>query len=130
MKLLLSVAAITLSAVPLLPGESAAQVACVARYRTSSQMAGEAPGSLATRVNTPCRLNRNIGGVARGRPPGRAGGIDVVEPPRNGRVIVQGPSSLIYTPAKGFSGTDSMLVRMKYGSGSAGGLVRFAIVVN
>ena len=121
---------LTTAALSIPVGEGIAQTACTARYRTSSQMTGEAPGSLATRVNTPCRLNRNIGGVARGRPPGRAGGIDVLEAPRNGSVRVQGRSTLVFTPNRGFFGNDTMLVRMKYGSGSAGGLVRFAISVN
>ena len=92
-------------------------------------MTGEAPGSLSTSKDTPCRLSRNISGVARGAPIGRAGGFDVVEKPRNGSVAIENASSFVFTPRKGFVGEDTMVIRMKYGNGS-GGLVRFSIRVD
>jgi hypothetical protein len=112
------------------PVQAAEVMSCIARYNTSSQMTGEAPGSLATSKNQPCRLSRNIAGVARGLPGGRAGGMDVVQGPANGKVQVESASSFVFTPKAGFSGSDSMLIRMKYGRGNTSGLVRFAISVN
>ena len=104
-------------------------ISCRANYRTTSQMTGEAPGSLSTSKDTPCRLSRNISGVARGAPIGRAGGFDVVEKPRNGSVAIENASSFVFTPRIGFVGEDTMVIRMKYGNGS-GGLVRFSIRVD
>ena len=102
---------------------------CRAKYHTTSQMSGEAPGSLSTSKDTPCRLSRNIGGVARGAPSGVAGGFAVIEKPKNGDIMIENRSSLIFTPHKGFAGNDTMLIKMKYKNGS-GGLVRFSISVD
>jgi hypothetical protein len=80
-----------------------------------------------------CILSRHISSrnsrSARG---GLAGGIEVVSAPKNGTVRTEGSSSLIYSPvyspAAGFVGQDSMIVRMKY-AGGRGDLVQFAISV-
>ena len=109
-------------------GASAQVASCQTKYHTSSQMSGESPGFLSTSANTPCQLTRHIGGRAKGKAPGRAGGIAIVQPPRNGQVRVAGPSSLVFTPKPGFSGSDEMLVRFIYAGGSSG-LVRFAVAV-
>jgi hypothetical protein len=102
---------------------------CRAIFHTSAQMTGESPGSLSTAMNTPCILSRHIGGTARGRAPGKAGGIAIVQQPKNGSIRLVNRSSLIFTPNPGFTGSDTMLVRMEY-AGGKGGLVRFAIIVN
>ena len=99
-------------------------IQCMSKYKASSKMSGESPGMLSTRKDTPCRLSRRIKGS------GTAGGIQIVEQPKNGRLTVENISSLIYTPKSGFSGSDVALVKMLYRSGkSEGGLVRFSISV-
>ena len=108
---------------------AAEPISCRTNYHMTSQMSGEAPGSLSTNKDTACRLSRNLAGPARGAPIGRADGFDVVVKPKNGSVAIENLSSFIFTPRKGFIGEDTMLIRMKFMNGSSG-LVRFSISVS
>jgi hypothetical protein len=103
--------------------------ACIGRTSFSSLISGASPGSLATTVNMPCRWSASLRGAVRGAPLGRAAGIVVLQQPRNGIARAEGRSSLVFAPTRGFSGSDSMLVRVRWVSG-ASALVRFAITVS
>ena len=101
----------------------AQEMSCNAHFSTSTQMRDVAPGSLATPKNTPCRLTAYINGIANGRrAPGRARPMKILQQPQNGRAEIVDRTSFIYTPKPGFSGSDTMLVRMT-------GRIRFAIDV-
>lgn len=100
---------------------------CISRYHSKSSNEGPAPGTLATRKDTPCRLSRRIGGKGGGTH--EAGGMDIVKAPKNGKVEIESLSSLVFTPRTGFTGEDLMVIRMKTGSGK-GGIVRFVITVD
>ena len=100
---------------------------CMAHYQSKASNTGPAPGTLATRKDTPCRLSRHISGKGRGTH--EAGGMDIIKQPKNGKVEIENLSSLIFTPRTGFTGEDIIVIRMKYGNGK-GGVVRFVVSVD
>jgi hypothetical protein len=101
----------------------AQEMTCIAHFQTSTQMRDVAPGSLATPRDTPCRLTAYINGIANGRrAPGRARQMKILQQPQNGRAEIVDRTSFIFTPKPGFTGSDTMLVRMT-------GRIRFAITV-
>ena len=69
-----------------------------------------------------------MSGKARGSAPGVAAGFDVVQAPKNGKVTIEDASTFLFTPKKGFSGSDTMVLRLKYRNGDSA-TVRFAITV-
>jgi len=118
-------------AIPLIASSAHAQemMDCQTNYRTTSQVSETFPGTLATKKDMACRHTRSLGGKARGMAPGSAAGFDIVQAPKNGKVSVENESAFIFTPKKGFSGSDTMVIRLKYMNG-ASATVRFAITVS
>ena len=104
-------------------------IQCNVQFRMTTKAEGEFPGQLGTAKDFPCRFSRNLNGKARGVAPGRSAGMDIVRQPKNGKVVAEDLSSLVFTPKKGFTGTDEMVIRFKYMDG-ASSLVRFAITVS
>ena len=129
MRLSLIAAAFLVS--PALSSPSLAQevLQCQTNYRTTSQVAEIFPGSLATAKDTACRHTRGLSGKARGSAPGRAAGFDIVQPPKNGKVTIEDAATFVFTPKKGFAGSDTMVIRLKYMNGDSA-TVRFAITVS
>jgi len=106
---------------------AAEPIQCVANFQVRSADTNPAPGSLATRKDTPCRLSVNIGN--KGKLAHQANGFLVRERPKNGTVTIENASSFIYTPRKGFVGEDLLVIRMKFVD-RQGAAVRFAIRVD
>ena len=102
-------------------------MSCMARYEAWASNKGPAPGTLATRKDTPCRLSRNITGKGAGTH--QADGFYIVKAPKNGKIDLENASSFVFTPRNGFTGEDILVMRMKYVGGS-GALVRFVISVD
>ena len=104
-------------------------ISCLTNYRTTSKVSETFPGTLATAKDTACRHSRSMGGKARGSAPGVAAGFDIVQAPKNGKVTVEDASTFLFTPKKGFAGSDTMVLRLKYQNGDSA-TVRFAITVS
>ena len=111
------------------PAQAQETISCQTNYRTSSQVAETFPGTLATAKDTSCRHSRSMGGKARGSAPGRAAGFDILQAPKNGKVTIEDASTFLFTPKKGFAGSDTMVLRLKYMNGDSA-TVRFAITVS
>ena len=109
--------------------QSQETIACNVQFRMTTKADGEFPGQLGTKKDFPCRFSRNLNGKARGIAPGRSAGMDIVRPPKNGKVVAEDLSSLLFTPKKGFTGNDEMVIRFKYMNGDSS-IVRFAITVS
>ncbi len=104
-------------------------ISCQTNYRTTSQVSEVFPGTLSTAKDTSCRHSRSMSGKARGSAPGVAAGFDIVQAPKNGKVTVEDASTFLFTPKKGFAGSDTMVLRLKYRNGDSA-TVRFAITVS
>ena len=102
-------------------------MSCMARYEARSSNTSPAPGTLATRKDTPCRLSINL--ITRGKGAHQANGFLVLKAPKNGKVDIENASSFVFTPRSGFSGEDLLVIRMKF-VGSKGAAVRFVISVD
>ena len=102
-------------------------IQCVANFQVRSSDTTPAPGSLATRKDTPCRLSVELGN--KGKLAHQANGFLVRERPKNGTVKIENASSFIFTPRKGFVGEDLLVIRMKF-TDRRGAAVRFAIRVD
>jgi hypothetical protein len=102
-------------------------IQCVANFQARSTNTRPAPGSLATRKDTPCRLSGYMGVFGKGTH--QANGFLVRTPPKNGTVTIENASSFIFTPRKGFVGEDLLVIRMKFVH-AHGAAVRFAIRVD
>ena len=111
------------------PAQAQETIACLTNYRTTSQVSETFPGTLSTAKDTSCRHSRSMSGKARGSAPGVAAGFDVVQAPKNGKVTIEDASTFLFTPKKGFSGSDTMVLRLKYRNGDSA-TVRFAITVS
>ena len=124
-------AAFAALAVPSFIASAQAQetISCLTNYRTTSQVSETFPGTLSTAKDTSCRHSRSMSGKARGSAPGFAAGFDIVQAPKNGKVTIEDASTFVFTPKKGFSGSDTMVLRLKYRNGDSA-TVRFAITVS
>jgi hypothetical protein len=123
--------ALAILSVPMAINSAQAQetIPCNVQFRMTTKAEGEFPGALSTAKDFPCRFSRNLNGKARGIAPGRSAGMDIVRAPKNGKIIAEDLSSLVFTPKKGFTGSDEMVIRFKYQNGDSS-LVRFAITVS
>jgi Bacterial Ig domain len=111
------------------PAQAQETISCLTNYRTTSQASETFPGTLATAKDTPCRHSRSMSGKARGAAPGQAAGFDIVKAPKNGKVTIEDASTFLFTPKKGFAGSDEMVLKLKYMNGDSA-TVRFAITVS
>ena len=106
---------------------AAEPIQCVTNFEARNTNKRPAPGSLATRKDTPCRVSGYVGVFGKGTH--QADGFLVRIPPKNGSVTMENASSFIYTPRKGFVGKDLMVIRIKFVN-TRGAAVRFAIRVD
>ena len=127
-RLLIALATLAIPAVTA-PAQAQETIACLTNYRTTSQVSETFPGTLSTAKDTSCRHSRSMSGKARGSAPGMAAGYDIVQAPKNGKVTIEDASTFLFTPKKGFSGSDTMVLRLKYQNGDSA-TVRFAITVS
>ena len=127
-RLLIAFASLALPSV-IASAQAQETIPCETNYRTTSQVSETFPGTLSTAKDTTCRHARSLSGKARGSTPGFAAGFDIVQAPKNGKVMVEDASTFLFTPKKGFTGTDTMVLRMKYRNGDSA-TVRFAITVS
>jgi hypothetical protein len=64
-------------------------------------------GFVWVRAGTPCSIGSNrFNTVGGGRP------TEIIEPPHNGTAVVRADESIYYSPRPGFTGGDSMRVRL------------------
>ena len=102
---------------------------CIAKFHTSTVMNGEpAPGSLAAWKDRPCKTAVYTSGIG-ARAPGRLTGIRFVERPQHAKASVKSGASFVILPDKGFTGQDTMVVRLMFGKDKSA-LIRFAITVS
>jgi hypothetical protein len=101
---------------------------CIAQFRTTTMTTEAAPGSLRVWKDRPCKTSIHTSGIG-ARAPGQLKGIRFEERPRFAKVSVKSKASFVILPNKGFSGQDTMVVRILHGGGKSS-LVRFAITVS
>ena len=100
---------------------------CMAQYLAHNTNTRPAPGLLATHKDTPCLLSTNL--INRGRGIGQANGFLILKAPKNGKVDIVNASSFIFTPRKGFTGKDLLVMRFKLVQ-TRGAAVRFVVKVD
>ncbi len=119
-------AAATLGCLPAQAEEP--MISCIAQFRTTSMMNEPAPGSLGVWKNRPCKTSIYTSGIG-ARAPGRLTGIRFVERPKHAKVSVKSAANFVILPDAGFTGQDTMIVKILFASGKSA-LIRFAITVS